>query len=189
MNNKPIYVLKTVENIFVEQNAKSTAAKKIVAVFAAILLFSSFVLGENLFGELSLMARVLLLGLVATAFVKGKKEFSAYPLELHFYEDRIEIHRLHVPYSPTKIKRELHIFKYADLPSFTYGQRTKYMTIRGIAHGEWYLFEKNGVVSSVPERVRDNVKGICYFFVGDPSIDIVRIIEEFSPVKVTLENN
>lgn len=189
MSREPKYVLRTVENIRVYKNAKAAAIKKAVGMICGVMLIGSLAFGKNLFGELSLIVEVLLLGLVIGAFVKNQKEFSPFPLELYFYEDRIEIHKPHVPYDNGKIKRELYVFKYADHPTFTYGQRTKYMTIRGIARGEWYLHTKDGTVSPTPERIRENIKGICYFFVGDPKIDIVGEIEQHAPIKVTVENN
>lgn len=130
-------------------------------------------MGDNLFGKLSFMAQILLIELVFGVFFFDKKEFAEFPLELHFYDDRIEIYRLQVHYSNGKVKKEFYIFKYADNPIFNYNKKSNFMIIKGIAHGEWYLYTKEGALFKKTERVRDNIEGICYFY---PSSDIINEI-------------
>lgn len=187
-NEQPKYVLKTTEDIPVYKDKKLPQKKKAILVILAILIIGSFLLGDNLFGELSFMPKILLIGLVFGTLFSGKKENAQFPLELHFYDDRIEIHRLEVHYSNGTIKRELHVFKYDDTPVCVYDKRNRYVTIKGMAHGEWYLYSKDGSLSNKPERVSDT-QGICYFYASETSnVDIVKEIEEHSPIKVTIEN-
>ena len=185
--NSPKYILKTSESIKVAINPQGDKIKKAVAIVCIILFVGSFLLGDNLFGELSFMPRILLVGLVIGCLFSGKKEERSFPIEIHFYNDMIEIHRLEVHYSNGKVKRELHRFFLANNPEVTYDYRNKYLTIKGLAHGEWYLYSKKGELSSKPERVSD-ARGICYFYVADSDIDIVREIEEHSTLRVNRVN-
>lgn len=185
--NSPKYVLKTLETIRVAVNPQGNKIKKAVAIICIILFIGSFLLGDNLFGELSFMPRILLIGLVIGCLFGGKKEDRKYPLEIHFYDDMIEVHRMEVHYGNGKVKRELHRFFLVNEPQVTYDYRNKYVTIKGLAHGEWYLYSKNGQLKNVPERVNDS-QGICYFYVGDNDIDIVKEIEEHSSLKVNRVN-
>ncbi len=185
--SNPKYILKTSESIEISVNPRSDKVKKAVALVCIVLFVGSFLLGDNLFGELSFMPRILLVGLVIGCLFGSKKEERKFPIEIHFYDDIIEIHRMEVHYSNGEVKRELHRFFLADNPRVTYDYRNKYVTIKGLAHGEWYLYSKNGVLNSKPERVSDT-KGICYFYVADSNIDIVREIEEHSTLHVNRVN-
>lgn len=113
--------------------------------------------------------------------------FVPFPIELHFYDDMIEIHRMEVHYSNGKVRRELHRFFLAINPQITYDYRNKYVTIKGLAYGEWYLYSKKGELNSKPERVSDT-QGICYVYVADSNLDIVKEIEERSTLKVNRVN-
>ena len=183
--NSPTYILKTSEAISVAVNPQGNKIKKAVAIICIILFLGSFLLGDNLFSELSFMSRILLIGLVIGCLFGGKKEDRRFPLEIHFYDDMIEVHRMEVHYSNGQVKRELHRFFLASAPQVKYDYRNKYVIIMGLAHGEWYLYSKNGQLNNVPERVKDT-QGICYFYVGDNNIDIVKEIEEHSPLKVNV---
>lgn len=185
--NKPNHILKTFESIKVSVNPQGDKIKKAVAIVCIVLFVGSFLLGDNLLGELSFMPRILLVGLVIGCLFSGKKEERKFPIEIHFYDDMIEVHRMEVHYSNGKVKRELHRFFLANNPQVTYDYRNKYLTIKGMAHGEWYLYSKKGELASKPERVSDT-NGICYFYVADGNVDVVREIEEHSTLKVNRVN-
>lgn len=185
--NNPKYILKTTESIKTAVNPQGDKLKKAVAIVCIVLFVGSFLLGDNLFGELSFMPRILLVGLVIGCLFGSKKEERSYPIELHFYDDMIEIHRMEVHYSNGKVKRELHRFFLANNPQVTYDYRNKYVTIKGLAHGEWYLYSNKGELNSKPERVSET-QGICYFYVADSNIDIVKEIEEHSTLIVNRVN-
>lgn len=186
MNNAN-YVLRMTEDIDVHKNPFNQKIKKAVLIVLAVLLVASFVLGENLFGELSFMAKVLLVGLICGVLFSGKKETKQFPVEIHFYDDRIEIHRLEVHYSNGDIKREYYVFRYEDSPVCVYSNNTRFTKIKGMAHGEWYKYTKAGELTPKPERVRD-MEGLCYFRVS-------RLCDTYlpdelklhSPIKVEIE--
>ncbi len=183
----PNYILKTEESIKVITNPQVNKIKKAVAIVCVILFATSYLLGDNLLSEMSLVPRVLLVSVIVGCLFGGKKEFRKFPLEIYFYSDMIEIHRKEVHYSNGRIKQELHRFLLADNPKVTYDYRNKFVTIKGLAHGEWYLYDNDGNICSRPERVSDT-QGICYFYILDEDIDIVEEIESHSPIKVNRVN-
>ena len=181
------YILKTLENMRVPKDEKASTVKRVVLIIIAILFVGSIVLGSNLFGELSWMTQVILItAFVGTLFTGGKK-FVAFPMELRFYDDRVEIYRTFVYYGKNTNRKETYIFKYADIQQCVFNKSSNRMMIKGQVYVEWFNYNKAGQVSQTPDIAKTD-RGLCYFYINaDPSIDMVKEIQEHSPINVTVE--
>ena len=184
--DNPNYILKLTEDIDVYKNSASRKMKTAVFAVLMVLIAASFMLGDNLFSELPFMAKVLLIGLVVGVLFSGKKETRQFPVELHFFDDRIEIHRLEVHYSNGDIKREFYVFRYENMPVCIYSNNTRFTKIKGMAHGEWYKFKKDGTLEEKPARVRD-MEGICYFRVSKTcNVNLPDVLKLHTPIQVEI---
>lgn len=184
--DQPKYVLKTVEMIEVPLNPKEGKRKKTVAIICAIVLVILSLLEINPLAELSPISWLLVLVLAGRYVFSRKSEQRNFPLEIHFYDDMIEVHRLEVHYSNGNVVRQLHRFFLDGNAEVRYSPGGRILTVRGMAHGEWYPYLQNGQPSTQPKRVVDR-KGICVVALGDENVDIVREVEEHSPIKVEIE--
>lgn len=185
--NEAKYVLKTTEEITVDANPSQAKLRKVGLVVFGILIGVSLLIGDNLFSELSFMPKVILIGLGCGLLFGGKKEDKEFPLELHFYDDRVEIFRHKVYYGVNNVKREFYVFRYEHFPFCVYSPASRFTKIKGMVRGEWYRYTKEGNVPEKPERVRE-MEGLCYFRVGKSAgIYLPDIIKEHSPIKVVLE--
>lgn len=183
-NNQPSYVLKTVENIRVPKSEKNNSIKGVIIGILVILILGSFIFRDNLFGELSWTTKIILISLVFGTLFLNNYIFKPFPIEIHFYNDHLEIHRQEVYYNKNLIRKEIYSFKYEDIKSCTYIDNYKRMEIRGNVHVDLYNYSKDKSVSNNPTISKTDI-GICYFYTSAaPNVDFVKEIEEHSPVKV-----
>lgn len=142
MNEQPIFVLKTQENMRVPKNKKS---------------------------------------------FWGGSQFVLFPIELRFYNDRLEIYRTFVYYGKNKQRKETYIFKYKDIQQCAFNKSASRMMVKGNVYVEWFNYNKDGVVSQTPNIAKKDM-GLCYWYTNaDPSVDIVKIIQDHSPIRVMTE--
>ena len=185
--SKANYVLKMTEDIDVHKNPVVRRLKKTVLIVLIILFVGSFLLGTNLFSALSLVTKIILIGLIFGVLFSNNKETRQFPIELHFYDDRIEIHRLEVHYSNGDVKREYYVFRYEHSPVCIYSNNTRFAKIKGMAHGAWYRYTKTGEVRKEPDRVRD-MEGICYFRVSRScNVYLPDMLRRYTPMKIEIE--
>lgn len=181
------FILKTQENIRMPKNEKANTVKKVVLIIIALLFVGSIVLGSNLFGELSWTTQVILATAFAGTLFTGGSKFVPFPIELRFYDDRLEIYRTFVYYSKNKNRKETYIFKYKDIQQCVFDESSNRMMIKGRVYVEWFNYNKIGVVSQSPDIAKTDI-GLCYFYTNaDPSVDFVKEIREHSPINVTVE--
>lgn len=181
------FILKTQENMRMPKDEKANTVKKVVLIIIAILLVGSIVLGSNLFGELSWITQVILVTAFAGTLFTGGSKFVPFPIELRFYDDRLEIYRTFVYYGKNKSRKETYIFKYADIQQCVFNKSSNRMMIKGQVYVEWFNYNKAGVVSQTPDIAKTDM-GLCYFYTNaDPSVDFVKEIQEHSPINVTVE--
>lgn len=185
----PVYVLRTNESAWAPtQNAKQVVfAKKAVRIILVILLVGSFVFGDNLFAELSLMPKMLLITIfLGTCFVKDKEKVAK-PFEIRFYEDHLVLYREKRYYSPKLSRKELDKFMYKDIEKIVYRADTHRINIYGLVEGIWYDYKKDG---SLPEKpsYHKTTNSLAYFYTNEaPEVDFVAIFEKYSSVKVTIQ--
>lgn len=185
----PIYVLRTNESAWAPtQNAKQVAfAKKAVRIILVVLLLGSFVFGDNLFGELSLMPKVLLIAIfLGTCFAKDKEKVAK-PFEIRFYEDHLVLYREKRYYSPKVSRKEIDKFMYKDIEKIVYRTDTHRINIYGMVEGIWYEYKRDG---SLPENpsYHKTTNSLAYFYTNEaPEVDFVEVFEKYTPVKVTIQ--
>lgn len=184
--NQPKYILKTVEKMDVPLDPRGRKMKKVVGIICVIVLVILPLLGINPLEELSPISWCVLLGVASRCLLSTKSVKENFPLEIHFYDDMIEVHRLEVHYSNGKVVRELHRFFLDGNTEVRYTPGSKIVSVTGMAHGEWYPYSRNGQPCTKPKQVVDR-KGICVVVLGDENVDIVKEVEEHSPIKVKIE--
>ena len=114
-------------------------------------------------------------------------KFVPFPIELHFFDNRIEIYRDYVYYSKNKRRKETYIFQYSDIQQCVFNKSASRLTIKGEVYVEWFYYNKSGIVSENPDISKKEL-GLCYFYTNaDPNVDIVKEIEEHSPISITVE--
>ena len=106
----PNYVLKSLENMRVPKDEKKSALKKPILIIVGVLIVGSLAFGKSLFGELSWMTQLILIAAFVGTLFSGGSKFVAYPIELHFFDDRIAIHRSYVYYGKNKIRIKSRFF-------------------------------------------------------------------------------
>lgn len=186
----PIFVLRTNESAWAPtQNAKQVVfAKNAVRVIFVILLLGSFVFGDNLFGELSLTAKALLIALfLGTCFIKTREKVAK-PFEIRFYDDHLVLYRENRYYSPKLSRMEFDKFLYKDIKKILYRPETHRLNIYGIVEGKWYNYNKDG---SLPEKpsYHKTTDSFSYFYTNEsPEIDFVALFEKYTSVKVTIQD-
>ena len=188
--NDPIYVLKANESAWAPtQNAKQVVfVKNAVRVILVILLLGSFVFDDNLFGELSLTAKALLIALfLGTCFAQDKQKVAK-PFEIRFYEDYLVLYREKRYYSPKLSRREFDKFLYKDIEEIVYRTDTHRINIYGIVEGKWYNYNKDG---SLPEKpsYHKTTDSLAYFYTNEaPEVNFVEVFEKYTPVKVKIQD-
>ena len=186
----PIYVLRTNESAWAPtQNAKQVVfAKNAVRVIFVILLLGSFVFGDNLFGELSLTAKALLIALfLGTCFIKDKQKVAK-PFEIRFYADYLELYRKRRYYSPKVSRKELSKFMYKDIEEIVFRTGTHRLNIYGIMECICYKYNRDG---SLPEKpcYHKTTDSLAYFYTNEaPEVNFVEVFEKYTPVKVTIQD-
>ena len=186
----PIYVLKTNESAWAPtQNAKQVVfAKKAVRIILVVLLLGSFVFGDNLFGELSLMPKVLLIAIFLGTWFAKAKEKVAKPFEIRFYEDYLVLYREKRYYSTKVSRQEFDKFMYKDIEKIVYRTDTHRINIYGMVEGIWYEYKRDG---SLPEKpsYHKTTDSLAYFYTNEaPDVDFVEVFEKYTPVKVTIQD-
>lgn len=181
------YIIKTQENMRMPKDDKANAIRKAVLIIITVLIIGSLIFGTNLFGELSRMAQVLLIIVFVRTLFTGGNELVPFPIELRFYDDRLEIYRDFVYYGKNKNRREMYIFQYSDIQQCVFNKASSHMMIKGEVYVEWFNYRKTGEASSNPTVAKKDL-GLCHFYTNaDSSIDVVREIQEHSPIKITIK--
>ena len=163
---KPNYVLKANEGVLVPKNESSPLGKIKLAVWIVIgvILLGSLIFQDNLFGELSGTAQVLLVVIaVGVTFAGGNKRVPS-PFEIRFYDDYLVVYRESMYYSKKVIRKEYNKFFYKDINKCQYRVGTKRMNILGDVESIWYNYNKDGTLPEKPTYHRNVKGGICYFY-------------------------
>lgn len=187
------YVLKANEAILVPikpSKIPSVVRKGVVAVWAAILLFS-LLIGENLLNEMNGITLVMLVGLSLTALLYSpKKEYQPSEIELQFYDDKLILYRPQCYYDESTTRREICELRYCDITECLFKARSCRIHIYGDGVITWYNMKKDGTFPEKPSKVKHFKKGLLFFSTRCAAdIDFVKEIEAHSPLRVNVENN
>ena len=192
MNNAN-YILKTNEAVLMptEVNKGKNIMKVCVWVIISIIVLASFIFQENLFDELSWPIKMFLIVLVVGfGFYGGKKEYTASPMELQFYDDCIVLYLPKRYYSNRVTRKQINKMKYADISKCVYKTRSKRIHIYGDGQSIWYNYKKDGSLPSKPTKERTFTQGLIYFNIQlATDVDFKKEIEEHSPIQVIMENS
>lgn len=186
MNEKPVYVLKTQEMVRMpnkDSNATVFRILRIVVwVIIAVIVFGSFVFGDNLLSELSWTARMILIALaIGIGFRRPKSHPVASPLEIRFYNDYLVVFREKRYYSNKVSRREYNKFFYTDISKIEYDYRIKRLDFIGKVDAMWFNYSKDGSIPQNPSYHRIVDGGICYFYVnGNDADDILKCLEKYT---------
>lgn len=187
---QPNYVLKTNESVLMPENPSKLDHWIKIGVLAVVgvIIVASLLFQENIFMELSLLTRILLIGLVIKVLFFGKKVETPSPMELQFYDDRLVFYLPKRYYSPRTSRKQINTFKYADITKVLYKKKYDRFHIYGDGTSVWYNYDKNGNLPDKPTEDRTFTDGMVYFSaLAAPEVDFVKEIEEHSPLKVTIE--
>lgn len=185
--DQPHYVLKSMENMREPKDQRVTTAKNISLTIIAVALLGSLIFKIDVFGLPSSSGRMMLVVLFVIIVFHQTMHFVPYPIELRFYDDRIIIIRDHIYYSKKLTRKEVYVFRYAEVERCEFNKSSNLLTIVGQVYVEWYPYNKAGVPPQIPSTTR-TCDGICFFYThADPNVDFVKEIEEHSPIKITKE--
>lgn len=189
----PNYILQTNDDVLVPKN-KSKALytmKIVILVIIAIIVIASLLFQENIFVELPWTVRILLIILTIGIFVKsGETEYAPSPMELQFFDEYMIFYLPKRYYSRRLTRKEIVKMNYSDIKKCVYKTQSKLVHFYGNAVSTWWNYKKDGTIPQSPTETRNVTDGLMYFgtrFMDD--IDIVKEIEEHSPVKVIVENS
>jgi hypothetical protein len=192
MNNAN-YILKTNEAVLMptEVNKGKSIMKICVWVIIGIIILGSFIFQDNLFAELSWPVRIFMIVLaVGFGFYGGKKEYTASPMELQFYDDRLVLYLPKRYYSNRVTRKQINTMRYADISKCVYKTKSNRIHIYGDGQSVWYNYKKDGSLPSKPTEERSFTQGLIYFNTQlATDVDFKKEIEEHSPIQVIVENN
>lgn len=185
----PKYVLKGNETAYVpKQNASFLAkARTVVWCVIAVLFVASFIFRDNLFSQMTVTARICLIGLfIGTLFVK-KEEKAPSPFELWFFDDCLVIYKNRKYHSKRVIRREYDRFYYRDIKECVYHSSQKKICIYGVVEGTYYNYRPDGTLPDVPDYHKTTDSMSFFYTEFSPYIDFAAEIESHSPIKVQIK--
>lgn len=183
----PYYIFRSYENMRVHKNEKKSVWKIVVAVLCGIILVLSFIFGEFIFFELSWISRILLIGTIITVIFSDKKVFKPMPIELRFFNDRIEVFRQCVYYDRKTRKKQIYIVPYSKVTKCVFNQSANRLSFEGLFNRYDFTYDKNGVIPQKPDMPATEWKLLYFYTNADPRVNFIQEIESHSPIKIIIE--
>lgn len=189
---EPNYVLRTNESVLMpgEESKWESILRKAVLAIIAIIIVASIIFQENLFLELSIISRILLILLTIKVIFFGLKRVETpSPIELRFFDDRLQYYSPRRFFSKRNIRRQFKTLKYEDITKIVYKKSYHMIKIYGDGISVWYSYDKDDNLPDQPTEVRNAKDGMIYFSARQaPDADFVREFEDHTPLKVTVED-
>lgn len=161
--------------------------KRLYFSVIAALIGGSFIFKDNLFLEISMGARILLvIGGLAIFFHGSREDRVPSSLQIKFYRDCLVLYRERRVYSRKNIRMEYDRFLYDQGLTMTYDVRNKKITISGMVHGTWYQYDKSGELKKKP-YLDHQTKGFRYFYTYLDERDIIEILNQYTPFTVQIK--
>ena len=192
--DSPNYVLKANEAVLLPARKRSrgrTALRAGILAAAAAVFMGSVIFRENFFAALSWPSQIFLAVLALGAVWGGeKREWTASPMELQFYDDYLILYLPKRQYGRRYARREINKMRYEQITECTFKKRSGRIHFYGAGTSVWYRYRKDGTIPVKPDKIRHCGRGLLYFNTSlEPEIDFVREIEEHSPLRVRVEDD
>ena len=187
--NIPNYILKaqSAERVPKEMSKVDSILKKVIIAIIILIILGSLIFRENLFFEISWTARIILIVLAVMYIPKGGKVFQPFPMEIRFYDEYCEFYFSKIYYNKKLQCQEIQTMKYDNL-RLKYVEKYARLEIRGDGNRVTYNYDKNMNLPTKPSSNRDFKNGCFLVHIQVfEEIDIVKEIEEHSPIKVVVE--
>lgn len=181
------YILKATEAIWVPIESEKNWIKKAVWVIVGIIVMASILFGENIFMEMSITPRFLLLGLVIWSFTGAGSKRMPSEFEIRFFDEYLEVYREKKYMGRDLYTKCLDTIYYKDIKKCHYRKKTLQIIMFGYMRRIRYEYKQDGTIEDTP--VFDKyVDTNCYFYTALSDVDFVKEIEEHSPLKVEIRN-
>ena len=186
--NEPNYILKATEAVLVPAESKVGWIKKAPLVIVGIIVVASILFQENIFMEMSVTPRFLLIGLVIWSFTGNNSKWEPSEFEIRFYDEYLEIYR-EKRYTINNLYRKCcDTIYYKDIKKCHFRKKTSQIIFFGYMKTCRYNYRTDGTLESTP--VLDKyVDTNCFFYTGLSDVDFIKEIEEHSPIKVEIRNS
>lgn len=185
---EPNYILKATEAILTPIESKTGWMKKAVLVIAGIIVVASILFGENIFMEMSVTPRILLIGLVIWSFTGKESKWIPSEFEIRFYDEYLEVYREKRYTTKALYRKCCDTIYYKDVKKCHFRKKTSQIIFFGYMRCLRYNYTSDGSVENTP--VLDKyVDTNCYFYTGLSDVDFIKEIEEHSPIKVEIRNS
>jgi len=187
---EPNYILKATEAVWVDKNDSVFLVyfQRVIWIIVAIIIIASLFFWENIFMNLSLHARIVLVGGVGYAiFGGGGTVRKPSEFEIRFYDDYLVLYRERISYDKTLEKKSIKKMYYKDIKRFVYRVNSHRINFYGIVEGIEWKYKKNGQLSEKP-FYHKTTDSLCYFYTTLSNVDFVKEIETHSPLRVEIRH-
>lgn len=188
---KPNYILKFdgSHSVYIDGGGVWGKIQRICLIVIAFFVVASILFHDNLFKEMSGYTVGTLIAILFVCWVKKKREWRAFPIELRFYDDSLVVYQDHVPHSDgKKIRQEWSYFKYDDIKLIRWQLRAKSVLIQGVVHGVYIWYDNEGNLTEKKKYDKITDSGCIFNTHNMGDIDLAMEIEEHSPLKVEISN-
>ena len=185
----PKYIIKaqSKERIPKEISKFDMFIRKSIITIIILIIVLSLIFGKNFLFDLSWTAKIIVI-VVAIIFIpKGGKVFQPFPMEIRFYDEYCEFYFSKIYYNKKLQCEEIQTMKYDNL-RLKYVEKYARLEIRGDGNRVTYNYDKNMNLPTKPSSNRDFKNGCFLVHIQvSEEIDIVKEIEEHSPIRVIVE--
>ena len=158
-----------------------------VVSLIVLLLISNYILGIDLYHELSTLPKMLLgLAIVETLFY-GKKECDHIcPFKIELYDSFMVIDEEKRYYHQNLTRRNICKIDYQDLEKIEYEAETKMFYIYGTKmEVKWFNYTKDGVMASEPTKQKIAKEALWHFrLLNDDGDSIVHQLKQYANIVV-----
>ena len=188
---KPNYILKTTESVFIPKNKNAV----IEVIIIGGIIVTGLILIVSLLAQLPMILTLgmgvlftlLLWRLVGSPNVGRNSLAAPSPLEIWFYDDHLIIYRESLYCNKTLSRRTFDKLFYKDIQKCEYKMISSKMIFSGLTESVWYDYNQDG---SLPEYPTHHETTDCSDFctTEPPDTDFVAEIENHSPIKVVMQD-
>lgn len=161
-----------------------------IVMFAlvGVMVAASVILRENLLAQFSLAGKVAFIGAFVFSLGGGKKlEDVLCPVQFRFYSDRLELYRSEMVYSDGKRTREISVLPYHRIRECRLDTRNGRLTITGESRRIQFRYDAQGNLPQTPDYDHTHAEfNEILSLRNEHTVDIVREIENHSPIKVRI---